>query len=97
MNNSYFILPAGDHSYVQLEEKEEKIDYEYEYNKQKKELENCQQVIHILEKIKNDLLKENTKFRNYFLKWQDLLETEGINSKLMVLNDIQFLLKGSNK
>lgn len=34
---------------------------------------------------------------SYLVRWNDLLKIDGINSKSMVLNDIQYLLKGDEK
>ena len=42
--------------------------------------------------IEKDLKRLETLER-YLVKWLELLQTDGINSKSMVINDIQFLLK----
>ena len=42
--------------------------------------------------IKADL-KRLDKLDKYLVKWQELLSHDGLNTKTMVRNDIQFLLK----
>ena len=47
-----------------------------------------------IEVIVEDMLKQqNDKFKAKLTRWLDLLQTDGCNSKSMVMNDIQFLLK----
>lgn len=36
---------------------------------------------------------EIAKYKSYMFKWQDQLKVDGVNSKGMVLNDIQYLIK----
>lgn len=61
--------------------------------------EECLQVIEDSVKeleIAREVLKENNKFygkiRNYLKKWCEILSHDGINSKMMVKNDIQYIL-----
>jgi len=42
-------------------------------------------------------LKELQKARRYHIKWYEQLSIDGCNSKQMVRNDIQFLLKESKE
>ena len=51
------------------------------------------ETIESLKKKNNELEYEISKYKSYMIKWQDQLKIDGVNSKGMVLNDIQFLLK----
>lgn len=42
-------------------------------------------------------LKRLKQLDNYLVKWQELLSHDGLNTKTMVRNDIQFLLKGKGE
>jgi len=44
-----------------------------------------------------ELKKENYNFKAQLNRWLELLRTDGINSKLMVANDIQAILNDINK
>lgn len=51
------------------------------------------ETIESLKKRNNELEYEISKYKSYMIKWQDQLKIDGVNSKGMVLNDIQYLLK----
>ena len=50
-----------------------------------------------LKKENEKLKKENDNFKSQLNRWLELLRTDGINSKLMVANDIQAILNDINK
>lgn len=49
--------------------------------------------IEIFDNFVDEVNDYNRKLISYMEKWVGLLEIEGSNTKLMVLNDIQYLLK----
>ena len=69
------------------------LDVEYFYKQEKIDEEIIKQSLIKAQEQEKALKNINEKIENHLKKWSQQLKISGVNSKSMVLNDIQYLLK----